>query len=144
MDKLDPTKPVELHVKLIGTDNNFYAPGVYQPGALPTHFLKPEYCKNVSVLTPSPLVGEHLNLEPLPNSQAPIPPVIAKPSGIEKLNINQADINQISKIEGISTAAANKILIDRDTNGAYKDAHDLIARQNLSKLANTIEERFSY
>jgi hypothetical protein len=146
MDKLDITKPVELHLKtgLIGTDGNFYAAGIYQPGALPAHFLKAEYCRNVSIPMPTPVVGENLNLEPLPNTQASPQPVISKPSGIERLNINHADINQISKIEGISTAAANKIIVDRDTNGVYKDAHDLITRQNLSKLANTIDERFSF
>jgi hypothetical protein len=146
MEELDLSKPVELYAGkgLQNTNGDYYPAGIYQPGALPDHFLKPEYCRNVSIPAPSPVIGDRLQLEPLLNTQPVIQPLVTKPGEAEKLNINTADINQIIKIEGISTAAANKIVIDRDTNGVYKDAADLIARQNLSKLASTIDEKFSF
>lgn len=145
MENLDLTKPIELYVSagLIGTDGNYYPAGIYEPGVLPDHFVKPEYCRTPVIVNSSPIPGMGIGLEPLPNTNPSAPPLVAALGG-SKLNINTADITQISKIEGISTAMANKIAIDRDTNGAYADAADLIARQNLSKIATTIEDKFSF
>jgi hypothetical protein len=145
---IDLTKPVQLITKapLLGENGNYYSPGVYRPGELPAQFLIDTYCRNVGEVPVFSAVAGDGATTTIPDLQSPQPiPAISKLVEHDLIDINTADIGKIMEVQGIGTSIANKIVVEREAKGAYKDLGDLMARiEKLVPLTTTIENRFKF
>jgi len=62
--------------------------------------------------------------------------------GIEKVNINQADINQLSTIKGIGSKKAQAIIDYRTKNGNFVDLQDLSKVKGIG--SSTVKKMMPY
>jgi hypothetical protein len=139
----DPNLPLIPKHNLIDTNRNLYNQGnTYHPGAIPAKWRTEEFCTNPIVKIDSPIAGENaIDLVELTTS----PDKVGKLIDHDKLNINTCTIEQLIAIDGISTAAADKIVKDREAKGLYDSLQNLLERMpTLAKHSSTLEERFSF
>ena len=143
---IDPQQPFELTTKAPLIDgSNMYSPGVYRPGELPAKFLIPAYGHNAgNAPAATAIIGDPSPVQPLvidKKIEANVVTLINR----DLINFNVASIDDLTKVEGIGTSAAGKIIADRDKNGAFNDLQNLLERfPTLSKFTNQIEERFHF
>ena len=140
---LDPKQDVILKVDVIDTNRNWYSKGSrFVPGALPVKFLTEQYCTNVPKVEASLIAGEqtseNITLETASDK-------LSKPIEYDQVLINSATIDEMIKVEGVSTAAASKIVANRESNGAFESVKNLIERlPALAKFETLLNERFNF
>jgi DNA uptake protein ComE-like DNA-binding protein len=70
---------------------------------------------------------------------------LSKQIDYDRVLINSATIDEMIKVEGVSTAAASKIVANRESNGAFESAKNLIERlPALAKFETLLNERFNF
>jgi len=53
---------------------------------------------------------------------------------IEKINLNSADVSELSKLPGVGPAIANRIRAYTDQNGPFKNKEDIILVKGIGKI----------
>lgn len=137
---IDPTQPVTLkkHALVRG---NFYHPREYNPGELPSELLVEEYVLQnpPEVPTFSPFAGafEETNIKigietPTSEQTSYGTTVIVPPVTPERIQINNATIEAIAALDGISLPVAKKVVEER-VKTPFANLDDLKTRVPLAK-----------
>jgi competence protein ComEA len=74
-----------------------------------------------------------LNFLALAQTPAPKAKAAAKETGGVKVNVNQANAEQLMTIRGIGPVLAKRIIEFRDKNGPFKKPEDLLAVQGIGE-----------
>ena len=136
---INPDEPVTLkkHALCNGT---FYHPREYQPGELPPALLSPEYVTQGSplVVTFDPFAGtfETTNITisvETPNNEKTTYGTSTVIVPASRIQINEATIEAIAALDGISITAAKKLVEER-VKAPFISLDDLKVRVPLNKL----------
>lgn len=133
---IDPTKPVRL-LAHVPHNGNFYHPREYQPGELPQALLvEGVVVQSVSaqsevvvitqdVVTPITRGGDIVNEITVTTEDVAATPVAFQPAAVvNRVYINRASVDELSKIPGIGAATALKIVTEREKK-AFEGLQDL-------------------
>jgi len=63
--------------------------------------------------------------------------LFAEDSSFEKININTADLSELSKLPGIGPAIAKRIRAYTDQNGPFKKKEDIVLVKGIGKIMYT-------
>jgi hypothetical protein len=151
MMTIDKEKPVRL-IRHVGHKGNFYHPRDYLPGELPEELLVEGVVSQTVIPTGiiSPIetfVKQEIDIA-VESSAAiaasyPGLPVLVV-TDIQKIQINKDNADQISTLPNIGSAAALKIVEEREKS-LFKDVKDLEKRVPLTRLKWTsIESRLIF
>ncbi|MBW4635285.1 MAG: helix-hairpin-helix domain-containing protein [Iphinoe sp. HA4291-MV1] len=146
---IDPSKPVRL-LKHVSYGTDFYQPREYQPGELPAALLisgvvsQVESRGEIAMLSLGALPGaiapivSYKDAVPVqemtmtPQEPAATALAFGPPSLPVRLQVNQATIDELSKLPGVGTATAMKLIAERD-KGAFTSLQDLSDRISLPR-----------
>jgi DNA uptake protein ComE-like DNA-binding protein len=148
---IDPTQPARLlqHAVING---NIYHPRIYQAGELPAELLMEGYVTQTepAVAAFSPKVGafEATEIKISVENTTPSTTTFGKlPAPVTpqlRLQVNQATVEELSNLTGVTVAIAKKIVEERQKS-PFKDIADLDARAPLSKAKwETLQDRLLF
>ncbi len=138
---IDPSQPVTLKKHAVYS-GNLYHPREYRPGELPIALLTEEYVSQGSpdIPTFSPFAGSFEETKIIIGAEVPnneqtsygTTTVIVPPASA-RIQINEATIEAISSLEGLSITVAKKVVEER-VKSPFTSLDDLKVRVPLSKL----------
>lgn len=135
---IDPTKPVRLlaHVPY-GTD--FYHPREYQPGELPAALLVEGIVSQDKEVVVAPLMtykdAASVQEVVVTSSDVAVTPAAFGQFPVlvnERLYVNKASVDEFSKLPGVGTATALKLVTERDKK-VFEGLQDLSDRVPLPR-----------